>query len=96
LQEIKHIIIIIGRNDKNNDDEKKDKQPMSSKSARFERLIAILLQKSVKKSIKIGKLVDFIAVNCTSNRPENRDKIIGFYAIFITWVIAEREKNQQP
>jgi hypothetical protein len=44
-----------------------------------------LLQKSAKKSTKIDKLVDFIAIKRTINRPEIRDEIVHFSPIFITW-----------
>ena len=43
---------------------------------------------------KIVNLGDFIAIKRTINRLENRDKIVDFSAIFITWVYTSLEKRK--
>jgi hypothetical protein len=51
-------------------------------------------QKSAKKSAKIGKLDDFIAIERTIMGLINRDLIVDFQAILITWVMMNNKKNR--
>jgi hypothetical protein len=42
---------------------------------------------SKKNWRKIAYFNDFIAIDRTINRPENRDKIIHFYGILTIWIV---------
>ena len=34
---------------------------------------------------QMRKIADFITMNHTTNQPRNRNKIVNFFAVFITW-----------